>query len=265
MYQPAAYSHNQAFISSYSSIFPLLLLPQSPEPTPFPAFGSLPTHRIISLVQSQNALLLHPIMWPTPLGSNTLESQWALQHWLILMGVNAWRPGLSPGSSPGRGPEKVFIPLSPYCGSPCAPLGSRRWTSDRLVAPGMGLGEARAGSYLGSPIHHGLSLVLCGCAWELSANNLTNCHLHSRHHLIKDPNENFNENVSTGAASQHAIGYQSAQTRSRRAAFIFNISQSQRRDIFTKRTFVKDLQSINNCLQSIPLLLKLKGKAARLL
>lgn len=59
----------------YSSIFPLLLLPKSPEPIPFPAFGSSPTHPIISLMQSQNALLLHPIIHPTPLGSNTLKSQ----------------------------------------------------------------------------------------------------------------------------------------------------------------------------------------------
>lgn len=105
-----------------------------------------------------------------------------------------------------------------------------------------------------------------GCAQELLAHNLTNSAI-STHAIIllKDPDENSNENISTGIASQHAIGYGSAQTWSRRAAFIFNISQSQRRDIFIKHIFVKDIDSINNCLQSIPLLFEHKGQAARLL
>lgn len=45
----------------------------------------------------------------------------------------------------------------------------------------------------------------------------------------------------------------------------FNISQSQRRNIFIKCIFMEDLPSINNCLQSVPLLFKLKGQAALLL
>lgn len=39
-----------------------------------------------------------------------------------------------------------------------------------LMAPGMGLGAAGAGHYLGSPF---LSVLLCGCADELLSENLT--------------------------------------------------------------------------------------------
>lgn len=69
----------------------------------------------------------------------------------------------------------------PLC--PSAPLGSWRWASDGLVAPAMGLGEVRAGRYLGPSIHHGLSSVLCGRAQEPSAHNSKNCAI-STHTII---------------------------------------------------------------------------------
>lgn len=56
---------SQPVLSSYPSIFLCLSFPIPLQSLFFPSFGSSPKHPTISLKQSQNALSLHPIMYPT--------------------------------------------------------------------------------------------------------------------------------------------------------------------------------------------------------
>lgn len=101
-----------------------------------------------------------------------------------------------------------------------------------------------------------LSWSLCSPHWELLARNLKNCNLHARHYLIKDHSKSSNENRSTGIASQHTASYRRAQTWSKEgSAHIQHLPVKQ----------THPHESINNCLQSIPLLLKLKDQASPLL
>lgn len=50
--------------------FPCFFLPQSPKSIPSPTLGSCPEYPIISPVQIQNALPLHPLTCPAPLGND---------------------------------------------------------------------------------------------------------------------------------------------------------------------------------------------------
>ena len=54
------FTRDRLFLSPYSSVFPHLFLPKSPSSIPLPTLGSSPGHPVISLVQSQAALPLHP-------------------------------------------------------------------------------------------------------------------------------------------------------------------------------------------------------------
>lgn len=61
---------NWPSLSPYASIFPCFFLPESPKSIPSPTLGSSREYPIISPVQSQNALPLHPLTCPTPLGND---------------------------------------------------------------------------------------------------------------------------------------------------------------------------------------------------
>lgn len=94
--------------------FPHSFPPRSPSSFPLPAFGSSPKHPAISLMQSQTALPLHPIMCPAPLGSKPPLGQkgaWALTH---LHGLHTWTGALR-GQPRQWPPEGVSSSKPPIC------------------------------------------------------------------------------------------------------------------------------------------------------
>lgn len=111
------------------SVSSLLLLPKSPIHLPFPVFGSSSKHPIISHVQSQNTLLLYPIMCLTLLDSSD---------------PLVWERVIALLGHPGRGLGRAFILLESFI-----------WVSTCCCAhlvsadgPLMSSGSSTAGSYL---------------------------------------------------------------------------------------------------------------------
>lgn len=161
--------------------FPTLISPQITWIYPFPCLWFLPytSHNKHFAISKCSSPVFHNVSLcsqaATPLSPKGTP---ALTH---LDMCHSWRLRLSPGSSSGRGPEKMLISLGPCCG---------RWVSPATVAPRtLGLvkmdlwwaGGSWERSYektgmgtVWAPIHHSLSVVLCGCAQELLARNLTN-------------------------------------------------------------------------------------------
>lgn len=93
-----------------------MLDPISPRSIPFPTFGFSAKHPIMRLVQSWNALPLHSIMCPIPLGGDPLSLKgvpeiWESTHQLILMGVT---PGSQSWAPPGAALTRVWTGWCPF-------------------------------------------------------------------------------------------------------------------------------------------------------
>lgn len=152
---------DQPFSAPYPPIFPKLLLPGSSR-FPFNTFGSFPKHSTISLAQFPNALPLIPYCFPYLSCHPTLskrcsstDSPW----WVSPLDTEAFLGQPWEGSTQGllSSESIIWVPACLW-----ALLGLWRWAHGGLMAPGMGLGVAGAGYFLGFP--H-LPLHLCAPLW----------------------------------------------------------------------------------------------------
>jgi len=142
------FTQDQLFLSPYPSIFLHLFLPKSPSSIPLPTFGFSPNHPVISLVQSQTALPLHPIMCPTPLGSIPPSQSGRCSGFESSSWVSHPDKG-SPGTVALRGCPLLQAPNLFPSPTPCPYAScSGKWASDGLRA------VARTGHYLGSSACH---------------------------------------------------------------------------------------------------------------
>lgn len=162
------------------------------------------------------------------------QCHWApkmLQHWLLLMGIMPGDPGHLLGSvlECEGGPKKTSISLWPYCGFP--PTSVSPCSSGLMEMELWWAGNSRHGP--GTSQDWGLfglpqpTWSLCSPHWELLAHNLKNSAISNAIISLKILMRTLMK-VYLLELLHSTVSYRRAQTWSRRAVFISNISQPEK-------------------------------------